>query len=52
MEISGVVAAAKNASDAANYAEALVLDVELKSGTDYTMVWSDSYTGTYPPTEE
>ncbi|MBR3334314.1 MAG: hypothetical protein IKG23_08510 [Clostridia bacterium] len=53
MEISGVVAAAKNTPDAANYAEALVLDVAENAGTDdYTLVWSTDYTGLYPPMKD
>lgn len=40
-----------DAKDAANYAEALVLNDELISGDNYRMKWTTSYNGEYPPAQ-
>lgn len=47
--INRIMNAYKNAQEAANYAEALVLDDELISGADYRMIWTNSYNGDFPP---
>lgn len=38
-----------SARDAAEYEEALVLDEEQITADDYRMVWTDTYSGDYPP---
>lgn len=38
-----------DADEAAEYEEALVMDEELISGTDYRLILTTSYTGDYPP---
>lgn len=40
-----------SAIDAANYAEALVLDDEQIEGDDYRMIWTNAYQGSYPPAD-
>lgn len=40
------------ANDAANFGEAVVADMELISGEDYKMVWTEAYNSTYPPEEQ
>ena len=47
-DLNRILNAVKNAEDAANYEEALVLDAELNSGTDYTLVWTEAYEGLWP----
>lgn len=47
--IDRIINGYKNAEDAAEYAEALTLDVEQNSGSDYTLVWTTAYSGDYPP---
>lgn len=49
--IDRIINGYKNAEDAANYAEALVLDVEQESEENYTLVWSEAYSGDFPPEE-
>lgn len=49
--IDRIINGYKNAEDAANYAEALVLGVEQESEEDYTFVWSEEYSGDFPPEE-
>ena len=39
----------QEAEDAANYAEAIELEMRLNSGADYSMVWTEAYQGAYPP---
>ena len=46
--INEVMNAYEDAQEASEYAEALVLDLELISGTDYRVVWSTAYDGNYP----
>lgn len=47
--IDRIINGYKNAEDAAEYAEALVLDVEQESGENYTLVWSETHPGDFPP---
>lgn len=37
------------ATDAANYEEAIVLDEELIEDEDFRFVWTESYSGGFPP---
>lgn len=48
-DLNRIISGYQEAIDAANYAEALVFDTEQNSGDDYTLVWSTSYEGGYPP---
>lgn len=47
--ITRVMNGYEDALEAANYAEALVLDEEEISDGDYRFVWTDAYNGDYPP---
>ena len=42
-EVDRVVAAYENAKKAVAYAGSLVIEMQLNSGEDYTMVWSTAY---------
>ena len=44
-EVDRVIAAYENAKEAKNYADSIVIEMQLNSGEDYTMVWSTQYTG-------
>lgn len=50
--IERVMEGYENAKDASEYAEALVLDDELIEGTDYRIIWTNEYDGSYPPTKK
>ena len=50
-KINRIITDAQLAVDASNYADSIVCDVELNSGTDYTLVWTTAYTGEFPPEE-
>ena len=42
-EVDRVVAVYGNLQDANAYAESIVIEMQLNSGEDYTMVWSTKY---------
>lgn len=42
-EVDRVIAAYNNAKEAKNYADTIVVEMQLNSGDDYTMVWNTSY---------
>ena len=48
-DINRIMNGYDEAIDAAEYEEALILDDELIEGSDYRMIWSDTYSGSYPP---
>ena len=48
-DINRVMNAYEEAQEAANYAEAIVLDEELISGEDYRVIFTNNYSGQYPP---
>lgn len=47
--IDRIVSGYNEATDAANYEEAIVLDEELISDDNYRVIWTTSYDGAYPP---
>lgn len=49
--VSRIIQGTQEATDAANYAEAIDCEMELMDGTDYKMTWTGSYSGAYPPKE-
>ena len=48
-DINRIMNGYQEAIDAANYAEALVCETESNEGDDYTLVWTEAYSGAYPP---
>ena len=48
-DINRVMNGYESAKEAYEYEEAIVLDEELIEGTDYMMIWTDSYSGDFPP---
>ena len=51
-DINRIINGYIQARDAANYAEALVVDMYQNGDTDdYSMIWTNAYQGAYPPQE-
>ena len=48
-DVERIINAKYEGIDAANYADAIVLETEQNSGDDYTLVWTTEYSGGYPP---
>lgn len=48
-DINRIINGYTEAKDASEYAEALALEMQQTEGEDYQMVWSTSYSGSYPP---
>lgn len=50
-DINRIMNGYKDAKDAADYAEAIVLDEEEIDDDDYRFIWTNNYSGQYPPTK-
>lgn len=51
-DINTIINANQNAKDATKYVDAIVLDEEQIEETNYRMVWTENYSGGYPPVNE
>ena len=48
-DINRVIEASDRASEAADYADTIVCEMQLESGENYRMMWSTEYNGGFEP---